>query len=347
MATLRVARTGEAPVPTQTLGVTLQRGWYMKLPLSRVAEFMGGKGEFDPDAMATGYSIDSRTTQPGELFFAVKGGGFGGCEFVEAALRAGAAAAVVNEVALARFPDKTGLIAVEDTASALHKLGAATRRLWGKTLVAVTGSTGKTATKDAIAHVLGTSMRVYKAESFGGECDLPLQLLALEPAHDVAVVELGTCRMGEIAEMAEMARPDVGVVTNVDPVRLAEFKSIVAAARADYELICALHFGAVAVLNADDKYASQFGRDFKGRVVLYGMEHPADFRAEDVVMHGDESSEFDVVGDGFRQHAVMPAAGPSNILSALAAVAVAVAHGVPPSTAVGALESMPGESRLV
>jgi UDP-N-acetylmuramoyl-tripeptide--D-alanyl-D-alanine ligase len=313
----------------------------MKLQLSRVAEFTHGTGEFDPHATALGYSIDSRTIQPGELFFAIEGERLDGHDYVEAALKAGAVAAVVRNEMLARFPVKTDLIAVDDTTRALQSLGAAVRRLWGKTVVGVTGSTGKTTTKEAIAHVLASTLRVHKSVgNLNNHFGLPLQLLKLEMEHEIAVIELGMSHAGEIAALAALALPDVGVVTNVGPVHLEFFDSIAGIARAKYELIESLPAGGVAVLNADDEYVSQFGRDFKGRVMLYGAQPSADIRAEDVTMRGVEGSEFDVVGDGFRQHAVMPLVGAHNVSNALAAVAVAISQGIQPSTAVGSLASL-------
>src|SRR2546428_10427111 len=118
----------------------------MKLPLARVAEFLSSAGEFDPQAVARGYSIDSRTVQPGELFFAVKGERMDGHDFVLQAREKGAIAAVVRKDQVSRYPVKAGLMAVDDTLIALQTLGAAVRRLWGKPLVGVTGSTGKTTT---------------------------------------------------------------------------------------------------------------------------------------------------------------------------------------------------------
>ena len=115
----------------------------MKLPLSRVAEFLSATGEFDHKAVATAYSIDSRTIQPGELFFAVKGERMDGHDFVQQALEKGAVAAVVRKDQLARYPVKARLLAVDDTLVALQTLAAAVRRLWGKPLIGVTGSAGK------------------------------------------------------------------------------------------------------------------------------------------------------------------------------------------------------------
>ena len=235
----------------------------MKLSLSRVREFVQGAGSIGGELVASGYSIDSRTIKPGELFFAVRGERVDGHDFVEAALQAGAIAAVVGKDALGRYPANPALIAVDDTLVALQTLAAAVRRLWGKPLVGVTGSTGKTTTKEAIAHVLSTRLNVLKSVgNLNNHFGLPLQLLRLEREHDLAVIEMGMSHAGEITALARLAAPDIGVVTNVAPVHLEFFDSLASIARAKYELIAALPPGGTAILNADDEYVSQFGRDF-------------------------------------------------------------------------------------
>ncbi|MGA8150630.1 MAG: UDP-N-acetylmuramoyl-tripeptide--D-alanyl-D-alanine ligase [Terriglobales bacterium] len=319
----------------------------MKLPLSRVAEFLSAAGEFDHKALAVGYSIDSRTIQPDELFFAVKGERMDGHEFVEQALSKNAVAAVVRKDQLARYPVKTRLIAVDDTLKALQTLGSAVRRLWAKPLVGVTGSTGKTTTKEAIAHVLSTRFRVLKSEgNFNNHFGLPLMLLKLEAEHDIAVIEMGMSHAGEIAALAEIAKPDLGVVTNVAPVHLEFFNSVADIARAKYELIESLHAGGTAILNADDEYVSQFGRDFHGKVVLYGLKPTADVRAENVQPRGAAGSTFDVVVGGCAEPATLPLVGGHNIYNALAAIAVGLERGLIPSEAVGALASLvPADKR--
>src|SRR5690349_14212198 len=199
----------------------------MKLALSRIAEFLSATGEFDPQAVANAYSIDSRTIKPGELFFAVKGERMDGHDFVQQALEKGAAGAVVRADHLSRYPAKTRLLAVDDTLVALQALGAAVRRLWGQPLVGVTGSTGKTTTKEAIAHVLASRFRVLKSEgNFNNHFGLPLMLLKLEPEHEAAVIEMGMSHRGEIAALAKIAQPEIGVVTVVAPVHLEYFESV-------------------------------------------------------------------------------------------------------------------------
>jgi UDP-N-acetylmuramoyl-tripeptide--D-alanyl-D-alanine ligase len=299
----------------------------VKLTLERVSELLSATGAVDGKAIAAGYSIDSRTLAQGELFFAVRGERLDGHDFVEAALARGAVAAIVSRERLARYPEaiRPKLLVVDDTLAALQALSSAVRRAWGRTLVAVTGSTGKTTTKDAIAHVLGARYRVLKSEgNLNNHFGLPLQLLRLEPEHEVAVVELAMSHAGEIAALTRIAQPNLGVVTNVAPVHLGFFHSVAEIARAKYELIAGLPAGSTAVLNADDEYVSQFGRDFHGRVVSYALEHPADVRADAIEERGTEGSAFEIVAGSARQKALLPLLGRHNISNALAAVAVAL-----------------------
>ena len=313
----------------------------MKLPLSRVAEFLSATGEFDHKQIAQAYSIDSRTIEPGELFFAVKGDRMDGHDFVQQALEKGAVAAVVRKDQLARYPVKAGLLGVSDTLVALQTLGAAVRRLWGRTLVGVTGSTGKTTTKEAIAHVLSSRFRVLKsAGNFNNHFGLPLMLLKIEAEHEAAIIEMGMSHRGEIAALAKIAQPGMGVVTNVAPVHLEFFKSVAEIARAKYELIESLPAGGTAVLNADDEYVAQFGRDFHGKVVWYGFHSSADVRAENIKPRGAAGSVFDVVAGGCREPATLPLVGTHNIYNALAAVAVAMERGLSPSEAASALATL-------
>jgi UDP-N-acetylmuramoyl-tripeptide--D-alanyl-D-alanine ligase len=319
----------------------------MKLALSKIAEFVSAAGAFAPEELAWGYSIDSRTVGPGQLFFAVKGERLDGHDFVEAALGRGAVAAVVRKDQLGRYPGETRLLAVEDTLVALQTLATAVRKLWGKPLIGVTGSVGKTTTKEAIAHVLSARFRVLKSEgNFNNHFGLPLMLLKLQPEHDVAVIEMGMSHAGEIRALAKIAQPEVGVVTNVAPVHLEFFESLAGIARAKYELVESLPASGTAVLNADDEYVSQFGRDFKGKVVRYGMRATAEVRAENIRSKGAEGVEFEVVIGNARERARLPLVGEHNVLNALAAVAVGLERGLTPAEAVRALATLvPADKR--
>ena len=327
----------------------------MKLKIAKVAEFISARNQAElsgrsssfGDEIALGYSIDSRTVGKGEVFFAVKGDRFDGHDFVSSALEKGAIAAIVRGDQVQRYGTESRLLAVEDTLAALQMLATAVRKVWGKPLVGVTGSAGKTTTKEAIAHVLASRFRVLKSEgNFNNHFGLPLMLLKLEPEHDVAVIEMGMSHAGEISALAKIAQPEIGVVTNVAPVHLEFFDSLAGIARAKYELIESLPPNGTAVLNADDEYVSQFGRDFKGRVITYGTAHAADVRADNIQSCGTEGARFDIVTAVEREPAKLPLVGAHNILNALAAVSVALARGLRLSEAVTALATlMPADKR--
>jgi UDP-N-acetylmuramoyl-tripeptide--D-alanyl-D-alanine ligase len=320
----------------------------MKLSLSRAAELMQADGRFAPDAMAGGYSIDSRTIQPGELFFAVQGERLDGHDFVDAAMSRGAVGAVVRRDRLSRFASNTNtrLLAVEDTLTALQQLAAAARRIWGKPLVGVTGSAGKTTTKEIIAHVLSTRYKVLKSQgNLNNHFGLPLQLLKLEPEHEIAVIEMGMSHAGEITALAKLAQPNCGVVTMVAPVHLEYFDSLAGIARAKYELIESLPARGIAVLNGDDAYVSQFGRDFHGKVVMFGLHNLADVKAENIDALRPMGSTFDLASNGERAHAALPLMGEHSIYNALAGVAVGLQYDVTLKHAAESLSSLSAGER--
>jgi UDP-N-acetylmuramoyl-tripeptide--D-alanyl-D-alanine ligase len=319
----------------------------MKLTLSKIAEFISATGDFPPQDVAYAYSIDSRTIGAGQVFFAVKGERLDGHDYVAAALEKGAVAAVVGKDQMQRFGRRSRLLVVDDTLAALQTLATGVRKLWGKPLVGVTGSAGKTTTKEAIAHVLSTQFRVLKSEgNFNNHFGLPLMLLKIEPEHDVAVIEMGMSHAGEIRALAKIAQPEIGVVTNVAPVHLEFFDSLAGIARAKYELIESLSANGTAVLNADDEYVSQFGRDFKGKVIRYGASATADVRSENLESLGAEGSRFDIVTANGRERAHLPLVGEHNVLNALAAVSVGLARGMKFAEAVAALATLaPADKR--
>ncbi len=276
----------------------------MKLTLEQAAEWMGAWGSFDPTIVASGYSIDSRTIQPGELFFAVTGERLNGHDYVAAALERGAVAAVVHADWTAPGVEETKLLRVQgDVLTAMQMLALAVRRSWGKRVIGITGSAGKTTTKEFVAQVLSAQFNVLRsAGNLNNNFGVPLQLLRLEPEHDVAVIEMGMNHAGEIALLAKIAEPEWAVVSNVAPVHLEHFADGIAGiARAKYELVAALPADGVAILNGDDAYVSQFGRGMDGRAVYYGLSATADVRAEEIVEAGIEGMRFTVVADGARE----------------------------------------------
>jgi UDP-N-acetylmuramoyl-tripeptide--D-alanyl-D-alanine ligase len=224
---------------------------------------------------------------------------------------------------------------VEDTTRALAELARAVRQSWrcskpGRWLAAVTGSAGKTTTKEILAGLLATRYRVLKSEgNLNNEYGLPLSLLRLEDEHDAVVVELGMNHRGEIARLAKIAEPEVGVVTCVAPVHLEFFASVDEIALAKRELIENLSSpGATAVLNADDERVARFADGFGGSVLTFGLERAAAYRAEVLSDRGIEGTEFDFVWPGGRARLRLPLPGRHNVRNALAALAAASLWGV-------------------
>ena len=294
--------------------------------------------------VATGYSIDSRTVAPGEVFFAVRGERLDGHDFVSAAFERGAVAAVVSRARAASLPDAAlahPLLIAEDPLLALQSLAVHVRREWGRLVIAITGSAGKTTTKEAVAAALGAKFNVLKSQgNLNNGFGLPLQLLRLTQEHDVAVVEMGMNHSGEIAALARIATPDWGVITNVGTAHIENFKEGQAGiARAKFELIEALPANGVAFLNCDDAYAAQFGRDFHGRVVYFGSGPCADPQilsvAEDPRGLHIRYRAREHEGD-FTLHML----GAHNALNALAGLAVALEAGVDLDAAVKAIASL-------
>ena len=191
----------------------------MKLSLDQIAHWMSGTLHVPRQEVhvqsATGYSIDSRTLNPGDLFFAVRGERFDGHDFVASALECGACAAVVAKTKVLELPEfarQNVLLIVDEPLIALQTLAAAVRRHWSKRVIGVTGSAGKTTTKEAIATVLAAKFQVLKSQgNLNNGFGLPLQLLRLEPEHEVAVIEMGMSNAGEIAALTHIAAPNWGV----------------------------------------------------------------------------------------------------------------------------------------
>jgi UDP-N-acetylmuramoyl-tripeptide--D-alanyl-D-alanine ligase len=295
----------------------------MKFSLREVARALGLPAE--ADTAITGWSVDSRTVQPGDLFFALRGPNHDGHAYVAEVLRNGAAAVVVeSEVPAAS--SSAQVLRVSDSLVALQALAAWARQRWGGDVVAVTGSAGKTTTKDLIADMLAVEMKAAKTEgNLNNHVGLPLSLLRLKESARVAVIEIGMNHAGEIRELAAIARPNMGVVTNVGFAHIENFDSIDGIAAAKRELIEALPEEGTAVLNADDPRVASFTGFHRGRTVLYGESSAAQVRAEDVELLGD-GIRFRVGSTAF-ETALSGRHGLSNILAALA---VASIYGISP-----------------
>ncbi|MHB1674124.1 MAG: UDP-N-acetylmuramoyl-tripeptide--D-alanyl-D-alanine ligase [Acidobacteriaceae bacterium] len=326
----------------------------MQLSLEQIREWMAA--EFSAGsvaavqrtlgtATASGYSIDSRTLQPGDLFFAIHGERFDGHDFVETAMEAGAIAAVVAGASLERYASdavRKRLLLVDEPLAAMQRLASSVRRHWGKHVIGITGSAGKTTTKEAIAQVMESRFRVHKSHgNLNNHFGLPLQLLRLQPEHEVAILEMGMSHAGEIAALCKIAAPDWGVVTNVGTAHGENFSDGQAGiARAKYELIASLPRLGTAILNSDDSYVRQFGRDFPGKTIYFGTESLADPRAESITPMGTDGTRFTVVAEGQRAEVNLRLMGEHNVRNALAGIAVGLTGGISLEECAAALEKL-------
>lgn len=266
-----------------------------------------------------GISTDSRTIREGEVFFALKGSNYDGHDFVEEAFQKGARAAVVSQNSFG--PDS---IRVEDTLKALGELAFKYRRRFLLPVVGVTGSNGKTTTKDLIASVLSRRFRVKKTRgNLNNLIGLPLSVFTLTQEDEVAVLEMGASRLGEIATLSRIADPRVGVVTNVGAAHLEFFKSIDRVAEAKSELIEYLSEGGYAVLNGDDPYCSGMGERSRASVKTFGLGESCEVRGEGIEYH-EEGTSFGVRGVAFETRLL----GSAAVCSSLAAICVGEIFGI-------------------
>ncbi|MEO8273227.1 MAG: UDP-N-acetylmuramoyl-tripeptide--D-alanyl-D-alanine ligase [Chloroflexota bacterium] len=294
-----------------------------------------------------GAAVDSRLVVPGQLFVALPGERTDGHRFLAEAVVAGAAALVVSrpvpEAVLDALGDVT-IVAVPDCVVALGALAAGWRARFDPLVVGVTGSIAKTSTKEAIAAVLGTTFRTLRSEgNQNNEIGLPLTLLRLGRDHRAAVLEMGMYAGGEIADLARLAKPRIGVVTAVLGVHLSRMGSIAAIERAKGELVEALPSDGVAVLNQDDRRVRRMADRTAARVLGYGLSAESEVGAEDVASAGLEGMRFTLRlpaphgGRPTRLPARIPGLGKLSVHNALAGAAVGHAAGIEPAVIVHAL----------
>lgn len=272
-------------------------------------------------ATVTGVATDTRQLSPGDAFFALVARR-DGHEFVADAFRAGASVAVVS-TPVDLPPGKTAVV-VGDTLEALGKFAAWYRRRMPATVIGITGSNGKTTTKEMLACLLAAAAPTVKSpESFNNAIGVPRTLFRLEPDDRYAVVEMGTSSPGEIAHLALIARPRIGVITNVAPTHLEGLGNIKGVAIEKGRLIEAVPPGGTAVVNADNHWCREIAGRSPARVITFGIEEDADVRATDI-RTAAAHTRFEAAGRQF----VLPAIGRHNVYNALAAITVALELGL-------------------
>lgn len=296
----------------------------MNLSLDEITKAVGGTLEGSGSVKVRGYSIDSRTLNAGDLFFAIKGPRFDGHEFAGQAFQKGAAAVVVE-----RECGGGPAIRVSSTITALQTLAREVRRMWAMPIIGVTGSAGKTTTKEMIAAVLGKQFTVLRSVgNLNNEYGLPLCLLRVERYQNIGVLEMGMSARGEIRKLTLIAEPNEGVITNVNPVHLEFFKSVDEIAEAKAELLEGLREPKTAYLNNDDSRVRAMARKFDGKIVTYGMKSVASFKVRQTQDLGVDGSAFTVHHGRRDVNFVLPLLGQHNVANALAAISVGVTHGV-------------------
>jgi UDP-N-acetylmuramoyl-tripeptide--D-alanyl-D-alanine ligase len=285
-------------------------------PLSEVAAAVGGVLSGD-DGSVSSVVTDSRRAEPGALFVALRGEHEDGHRFVPDAFERGATGALVDR------PTEGAVVEVADTGRALLDLGADERdRTPDVRLLAITGANGKTSTKDLAAAVIGTGSRTHASPaSFNNEVGLPMTLLGAPPATEVVIAEMGARRAGDVTLLCDVARPDAVVVTNVGVAHLGIFGSWDEIVRASREPVEWLGPGGVAILNADDPVVRGFADGARAEVVTFGVEAPADVRAEELELGADARAAFTLVAGSEREPVELQVPGEHMVPNALAAAA--------------------------
>lgn len=300
-----------------------------------------------------GLSTDSRNIRPGELFWALKGEQFDGHDFVKDAIDQGAAGAVVQNDRKFEIP-RAGdhvIISVPDALRALGDLAGWWRRWHTIQVVAITGSAGKTTTKEMVATILKLGRITLKSQgNFNNLIGLPLTLLQLEKRHQGAVLEMGMNCPGEIARLTEIANPDVGVITNIGMAHLEGVGDLEGVARAKVELVEKLSSRSKAVLNGDDKRLMKTASVFRKDAVLFGLGKKNDVRAHGIRNMGRDGMAFDIQYEGDSWPVKVRVPGLQNVLNSLAAAAACLCLNVPPEHIVEGLsrfEGLKGRFRVI
>ncbi|NIO49404.1 MAG: UDP-N-acetylmuramoyl-tripeptide--D-alanyl-D-alanine ligase [Candidatus Aminicenantes bacterium] len=301
----------------------------VNLRLSETAEKMGGKILQGPHSLSFHrFNIDSRLTEPGELFFALVAER-NGHDFVPAAVKKGASGAVVSHKIT--IPDKNiALIQVNDTLDALHKLAAQVLSEHHVKVIGITGSIGKTTTKEFTWRLLSQNLNVLKSEgNFNNQLGVPLSLLKLTDEHEVAVLEMAMSAPGEIRTLTQIAPPDIAVITNIKPVHLQFFNSIEEIALAKKEILEGAKNDGIAVLNGDESLVKKIAEDWSGKKILFGLSAECEVQARNIQKIGWEGMAFELKYGNGKEKISLPFFYESHLYNFLAAAAAAKALSVP------------------
>ncbi len=299
----------------------------LNLRLKDIVEILGGKTESKGEALervVTGYTFDSRKTLPGNLFFALKGEKRNGHQFVGDARSKGAIGAVV-EHEIEGLPEDFVQVVVTSSLASMQSLAAYVRDAMTFRVVAVTGSNGKTTTKEMLAVILSQTFRVSKSPgNFNNHIGVPISILSMESDDEILVLEIASNHRGEIAHLARIAKPDVAIVTNVGRAHIGNFGSLEAVAAEKSDLLRSLETDGVGVVNADDAVLMGSIADVKATMVKFGLHNPVDFQARDISVDNAGITRFEISGTRFE----LTCSGLHNIYNSLAAVAASSVFGI-------------------
>src|SRR5687768_4038548 len=294
------------------------------LSFAELADMIGGTVIQGADEVSMNVVIDSREVKPDSVFFAIKGERLDGHQFLPQALQT-ARGAVVRDVPQT---DKA-IVQVDDPNKALQRLAKAIRDRYDVTLIGITGSAGKTTTKEMIAALIATERRVHKSwGNFNNQIGAPRCLDNTPDDAQVVVSEMGMNHAGEIAEIAGLMRPNVGVYTNIAPVHIEFFGTIEKIAAAKRELLENLAPNGTVIINNDNEHVVNISRDFEGRKVTYGIENAAHYRARDIRERGLLGTRFTLEAEGAARELELLLPGRHNLDNLLAAIATARAIGI-------------------
>ncbi len=311
------------------------------LSLSRLAEFAHATiTAGNPAVTVTRISTDSRTIQPGELFVAIRGDNFDGHRFVEQVAKRGAAGAVVDQSWTGNVPEDFAILRVADSLVGYQQIAAEYRRCLPLKVIAITGSNGKTSTKDFVAAALGRRFRVTKTEgNFNNHIGLPRTMLDATAEDEIAVWELGMNHPGEIGALAALASPDVGIITNIGVAHIEFMGSREAIAQEKGALAEAIGASGTMILNADDPFSESIAQRTKAKIVFVGVKQGA-ISAEDITQSA-AGSEFTIMEGAHRCRAQLPVPGLHMVQNALLAVAAGRLFGLSTEECAAGLASAP------
>ncbi len=316
----------------------------MELTVEKIQQAVKGQlTQGSPHHLLKGVSTDSRTIKAGELFVSLKGDRFDGHLFINDALAKGASGVMLNrECNLREFPSSTkdaAVIQVNDTLRALGDLASFWMQQNNATVVAITGSNGKTTTREMTATILEQSHDVLKPEhNLNNLIGVPLTLLRLNPHHNIAVVEMGMNRRGEIKRLSQIAQPHIGLITNISHVHLQYLESINTVAQAKGELFESLTSGDHAVINTDEPLVLELSRHCSARKLTFGINHKARVTATDVHPSDYSTNHFTLKIEGESLPITLKICGIHNIYNALAAASIATIFKLTPEQIKAGLE---------